>query len=237
MRWWILFGGNQQGDRSDAVGLTGLLAAGFPRLANGPHLAGFFISYASSVDFVVLRLVCGYTAKHEITGPKMNASINFQAWLKQADMPTQEGNGWVDLEDGIAYNPEWDYVGNKPRAPRTELSAKAQDARAVAKFFGGKALTGTAKQKEWAEKIRASVLGWLTQDQAELVCDPASLCRTASFWINNRNRRPAEFPEFVEAYRALARRCESHRAAGNQSALTADVAKYNALTAVWGFGD
>lgn len=167
----------------------------------------------------------------------MNASSNFQAWLAQADMPTQEGNGWVDLEDGIAYNPEWDYAGNKPRAPRAALSTKAQDARAVAKFFGGKALTGTAKQKEWAEKIRAAVLAALTQDMAELVCDPASLCRTAAFWINNRNRRPAEFPEFVTSYRAIARRCEAHRAAGNQTALIADVAAYNALTAAWGLGD
>lgn len=166
----------------------------------------------------------------------MNASNNFQAWLAQADMPVKRDGVWVDLEDGIAYNPEWDYVGDKPRA-RTSLSAKAKDARAFAKCFGGKALIGTAKQKKWAEEVRADVLSGLTQDQAELVCDPASLCRTSAFWLNNRHRRPAEFAEFVATYRALARKAEVHRAARNQAALDAVVAEYNALTALWGFGD
>lgn len=163
------------------------------------------------------------------------ANTNFSAWISQADMPEQQGNQWVDLETGIKYNPEWDYAGNKPRAARAALSAKAQDAKAIAKFFGGKALTGTAKQKEWAEQIRADIIGKLTAEQAELVCDPNSLCRTASFWINNRRRTPAEFPAFVAQYRAMMRRCESLKAAGKVEEFRKQVSAYNALTAKWGF--
>ncbi|MBK7543185.1 MAG: hypothetical protein IPI57_15825 [Candidatus Competibacteraceae bacterium] len=42
------------------------------------------------------------------------------------------------------------------------------DARSIAKAFGGKALKGTAKQKEWAEKIRASKIDGMSAEDAEL---------------------------------------------------------------------
>jgi hypothetical protein len=62
------------------------------------------------------------------------------------------------------------------------------DPVAVAKAFGGKALTGTAKQKEWANKIRADKLKQMAFTSAEFVAKhPAA--KSARFWIDNRNKR------------------------------------------------
>jgi hypothetical protein len=153
---------------------------------------------------------------------------NFQIWLDQADIPEQRGGQWVDLETGLPYNPEWDYKRNQQRSIQ-KLSAKSTDARAVAKLYGGKALTGSASQKEWAEKIRAEKLSQLTSlDDAELVCGPDSLCRTAKFWIDNRTRPASEFPVFVRTYRALLAKCKSLKIAGMAEEYKTQAAAYNA---------
>ena len=155
------------------------------------------------------------------------AKTNFQAWIDSADMPERNSAGqWVDLETGLLY---------KPTAPRANLSTKAQDARAVAKFFGGKALTGTAAQKEWAEKIRAEKLGEMTQDQAEMACDPAGLLKTAKFWIEQRAKSGQQIGDFVMEQKALLKTAKSLRAAGKSDEYAATAATYNALTTVWGF--
>ena len=154
------------------------------------------------------------------------AKSNFQAWIDAADMPSQNASGqWIDLETGFAYNP----------APRAELSAKAKDARAVAKFFGGKALSGTAAQKEWAEKIRTGKLAEMSQDQAEMACDPDGLLKTSKFWIENRTKSGSQIGDFVMSQKAILKSAKSLRAAGKASEYAAAAATYNALTAAWGF--
>lgn len=154
------------------------------------------------------------------------AKSNFQAWIDAADMPSQNASGqWVDLETGFAYNP----------APRAELSTKAKDARAVAKFFGGKALSGTAAQKEWAEKIRAGKLAEMSQDQAEMACDPDGLLKTAKFWIEQREKSGTEIGGFVMLQKALLKTAKSMRSAGKTQEYASTAAAYNTLTTSWGF--
>jgi hypothetical protein len=158
---------------------------------------------------------------------------NFTYWVNEiADMPSKQDGVWVDLETGIAYDPSYNYVS---KTTRTTLSAKALDARAIAKAFGGKALKGTAKQKEWAEKIRAQVLQGLTFDQAEMICDPNGLCTNSKFWIENRNSAAAEFGAFIESQKALLKTAKTLHAAGKAEEYKAVAAEYNALTAKWGF--
>lgn len=156
---------------------------------------------------------------------------NFQNWLNKADMPERDAQGrWVDLETGIPYNRELDYATSKPRYV---ISSNAAAARDTAKLFGGKALEGTPKQKEWAEKIRAEKLGAMTQDQAEMACDPAGLGRKASFWIDNSSKNGQAIGDFFMMQKGLLRQAMALKAAGKATEYAAAAAKYNALTALW----
>lgn len=161
---------------------------------------------------------------------------NYEAWVAAAK-PTQNAQGyWVDA-NGHQYQPEWDYVRNKLRT--FNLSGKSLDARAGVKLYGAKALKGTAKQKEWAEKIRADKVSQLRSiDDAIIVCDPTSLAATAAFWIDNRTRSGAEFVAFIKECRALLAMAKALKESGESTESTeyaAVAAQYNALTSAWGF--
>lgn len=162
--------------------------------------------------------------------------MNFREWYDDADMPEKVDGVWVDLETGIPY---------KPTAPssssRTALSAKTQDARALAKSFGGKALTGTAKQKEWGEQIRAEKLKGMTAEAAELICDLNGLCNGSKFWIENRTKTALQFERFIIDQKKWLNRHKYLRAKNTIQPLDeaekeelADIAeKYNKLIKEW----
>lgn len=150
---------------------------------------------------------------------------NFQTWLNEADMPERVNGQWVDLETGIPYVEAY--------RPRQALSTKAQDARAIAKAFGGKALKGSAKQKEWAENIRAEKLAAMSPDQAEMACEPSGLLTDANFWIERRDRSGAEIGAFVQQQKALLKKAKTLKAAGKAAEYAATAAEYNALTEAW----
>lgn len=161
---------------------------------------------------------------------------NFNYWINEvADMPERDEGGWYDLETGLRFDPSFDYRANQPRAARKPLSTRAQDARAIAKAFGGKALKGTAKQKEWAEKIRAEKLAQMDLDQAEMACDPNGLLTHSKFWIENRARSGREIGEFVQQQKALLKQARTLKAAGKAAEYAAAAAEYNNLTSQWGF--
>lgn len=121
---------------------------------------------------------------------------NFEFWANQiADMPQRDALGWCDLETGLRYNPSVNYSG---KAQRVTASIRTLDARGVAKQFGGKALTGSTKQKEWAEKLRAIVLLAVSSDQAELICTCASVTGASKFWIDTRNVSPTKISALLE---------------------------------------
>lgn len=123
-----------------------------------------------------------------------------------------------------------------PSRPATRpLSDAATDARATAKHFGGRALTGTARQKEWAEKIRSQKIVAMPLAAAELACDPNGLGRTAKFWIENRDRTTAEFAAFLTEQKSLLAQAKALHAAGQAAEYAAVAARYNALTSKWGF--
>lgn len=158
---------------------------------------------------------------------------NFQFWVENvADMPERDNSGWYDAETGLRYDPSVKY---NPAAARNTLSEKAQAARGTAKFFGGKALKGTAKQKEWAEKIRAEKLASMTEDQAEMVCDPHGILTNSKFWIEKRAVSGKEIGLFIEEQKALLKLYRVATAKEDHEAVKALAEKYNALTEKWGF--
>lgn len=83
----------------------------------------------------------------------------------------------------------------KQQAAHDAKLAKAKEARKLAKFYGGKALKGTAAQKKWAEEIRESVLASssLTDDQKIKLVTESETLNKASFWINNKHVSPPSF--------------------------------------------
>lgn len=72
---------------------------------------------------------------------------------------------------------------------------KAKNSRKLAKFFGGKALKGSAKQKSWGESIRNTILesNDLTFEQKEKLVVIGGFTQNASFWIDNRNTKSMHF--------------------------------------------
>lgn len=80
-------------------------------------------------------------------------------------------------------------------AKHEKALAKAKESRKLAKFYGGKALTGSAAQKKWAEEIRQTVLesSALSDDQKVKLVTLDGAVNTAKFWINNKDKSPAAF--------------------------------------------
>ncbi|WP_311949280.1 hypothetical protein [Halomonas piscis] len=159
---------------------------------------------------------------------------NFEYWINHiADMPTKAEDGhWFDLETGLPYRADVDYQTGLARH-RYAPSAQAKKGRELAKVFGGRALTGTAKQKDWAEKIRAEKLREMDMCQAELACDPKGLLTAAKFWIEARNSKGTEIGEFVQQQKALLKQYKSAKAEKDADQVKAIAEQYNALTEKW----
>lgn len=80
-------------------------------------------------------------------------------------------------------------------AKHEKALAKAKQSRKLAKFYGGKALTGSAAQKKWAEEIRQKVLesSALSDEQKTKLVTLGGAANTAKFWISNKDKSPAAF--------------------------------------------
>lgn len=161
---------------------------------------------------------------------------NFEFWINEvADIPKQADDGqWYDAETGFPFDPSYGYQSGQARQ-RFAPSEKAKKGRELAKAFGGRALKGTAKQKEWAEKIRAEKLQQMDMDQAELACDPSGLLVNSKFWIENRGKKGRDIGEFVQQQKALLKQYRTARAAGDADQVKELAEQYNLLTARWGF--
>lgn len=124
-------------------------------------------------------------------------TAHFQHWKNNiADMPKKDDLGfWVDLEDGMRYDPNAKYLSRSNEESSYEKKSraisleKAKTARKLAKFYGGSALTGTAKQKSWGESIREKIVKespLSDEDKGKLVTI-GGFTQSASFWIENRD--------------------------------------------------
>lgn len=114
---------------------------------------------------------------------------NFNYWKNEiADMPEQRNGVWIDLETGLEFDGSAHYKTGGTIS-RWGPSDNVKGYRKVAKFYGAKALTGTAKQKEWGEKLRYEVLtsDLLSDEQKSELLSLEGVTKTAAFWINNRS--------------------------------------------------
>lgn len=85
--------------------------------------------------------------------------------------------------------------------------------RNLAKMFGGSALTGTSKQKDWAEKIRAEFIKNSNLENDDLISFiSADILKNSRFWIENRSLLKSETTEreVAEAYRLISSTANDH---------------------------
>lgn len=122
---------------------------------------------------------------------------SFSEWLEDADMPEKRNGEWVDLETGLTFS-DWDHA----KADKFTIGEKAKAGRELAKLYGGKALTGTPKQKEWAEKIRAEKLIGLDDDTATFL-SVSKLADSAKFWIDMKDMSSNDIFRSVTVANAL----------------------------------
>lgn len=121
---------------------------------------------------------------------------NFAFWVNEiADIPEKDDSGeWRDLETGLYFDNGIDY---RAGGETTFLSPPdcIKKFREVAKFYGAKALTGSAKQKEWAERIRFDILtsDCLSDEQKADLLYLEGVVNTSRFWISNRKLKASEF--------------------------------------------
>ena len=117
---------------------------------------------------------------------------SFSEWYEEADIPEfdEELKLWRDLETGLYYDPFGKLDGSKPCQPVTPRyvpSENVKNARKFIKTIGGKALTGTPKQKEWAEKIRLDKMIELDPEDAKQVVFHEIFAHS-KFWIETRDK-------------------------------------------------
>lgn len=107
------------------------------------------------------------------------------------------GNGeWLCHDTGIVYrNADIDRMLAPSRVPAKPVSKAVKDARASLSGLGYRALVGTPRQKEWAEKIRKAAVDALPESMKSGLI----LQTKAAWFIDNRDSRTV----FVDT----ARRC------------------------------
>ena len=106
----------------------------------------------------------------------------------------------------------YDYEVTQRSVKNTVLSTSAEY-KAIAKSFGGKALTGSVKQKNWAEQIRAGHLAVLSSEEAKMICKhEADFFKKSSFWIDNRDKSAQDFINLISNIVSLKNRKAEARA-------------------------
>jgi len=106
------------------------------------------------------------------------------------------------------------------------------------KAFGGSALTGgSQKQRDWAERIRLSIVSRMSLEEAIMVCDPNGILTDARWWIEQRNLLPSTVADFVFEQKRQLAECRALRESGDAAGYAEAAAAYNALTARFGFPD
>lgn len=129
--------------------------------------------------------------------------MSFREWFEDADMPMRRDDGtWYDAETGISFSASSEAA---PYRIQYNPSADVQGYRDYAKQFGGKALTGSPKQKDWAEKIRAEKLAEAKDHAGVDVLARSKLFSSAKFWIENRTEKGSVLAEYATNYLAVMR--------------------------------
>ncbi|MFG6565865.1 hypothetical protein ACGYLI_16735 [Sulfitobacter sp. 1A13421] len=123
-----------------------------------------------------------------------------------------------NIEDELSYFGDYYYIGggryecrdtgnigtydeivpqNTVKRSSGPVKQEAKDARAKLRPFGFKALTGSKKQKDWAEKIRLEIMTPLPSETKMFFAAMEVLpIHRASFWIENRHKSSTNFAEF-----------------------------------------
>lgn len=101
---------------------------------------------------------------------------------------------WHDYREDLKKSIDKAFKGQR-KITRTKAEQKSLDnakkQRAASTALGGKALTGSAKQKSWGETLRKDFLSKATPEQAEFIL-AAKTAQSAKFWIESRDLSVSE---------------------------------------------
>jgi len=139
---------------------------------------------------------------------------HFQYWHDEfADIPSQAADGtWVDLETGLPYDPKARYNSTAPRKPvaPSKYADEVKAARADARNMGLAKLTGSTKQKQWAEQIRVDRIKAISDEELKRYAG-CHLFSVSKFWIETRKLSAVEIVNIVVMVRDLHKKaCELH---------------------------
>lgn len=89
---------------------------------------------------------------------------------------------------------------NRPKLTEEQKEERTETARQTAEFLGLKKLTGTKKQKDWAETIRARIIEKLSHLDAESILEIKE-ASSSKFWIDNRFKKLTDFENLAKQYK------------------------------------
>jgi hypothetical protein len=136
---------------------------------------------------------------NESSAKKNNMGSSFSEWKEEADIPMKDEDGnWYDAETGISFK---DWSAGETKTIRKKVSVITTEYRKTIRDIGGSSLSGTMKQKEWAEKIRADKVKQLQDDQRHILVAAYKVFDKASFWIANRDKAATEIYNYAVSYK------------------------------------
>ena len=107
--------------------------------------------------------------------------MSFKKWFDEADIPLKDENGkWYDAETGFPYIDDEGSLKDSKDYYFIKKGAKACK-------LGGIALTGSPKQKSWAEDIRASFIDVLEKNNSQGIKELILMKKSAKWFIDNRD--------------------------------------------------
>jgi hypothetical protein len=130
---------------------------------------------------------------------------NFEIWRDEADIPQKQKDGsWVDLETGIPFDPKFNYGQQTQRSTveTNKYAAEIKAARADAKKLGLVKITGSTKQKQWAEQIRIERMKAIPDVELSNFAGK-KLFAAAKFWIETRKLEVDEITKTIKQVRDL----------------------------------
>jgi len=163
-----------------------------------------------------------------------NTSLSF--WLEHvADIPERDENGlWYDLETGISFKTYLESL-EPERSPRRSISDDAAKARKqVRDAYGASALTGSIRQKNWAEGIRLRMCSTLSIEDAKELLE-WNLTNSCKFWIENRKSTAVELLHVKRRAMEAGGLYIAARNANDSAAIEKYANLYNSITESLGF--
>lgn len=101
------------------------------------------------------------------------------------------------------------------------------------RLFGGRALSGTPKQRKWATVIRDNMLSRLSENEAVAICTGHPMFSVSRFWIEHREKSADTIGALAVALKTLITEAAALKSAGENAQYEQVAKRYNLLVEEW----